>query len=329
VIDLDEVIASHGPDDPSRYIAIADHFLGHGDRQAAAAALDRAYGLAPDDAGLARHRAAILDELAVTEHGLVWRYVPAGTFEMGSDRGDPDERPVHARGVAAFWITEAPITWTAYCQLMGWSLPPDSVPPKDDPMAGFDLYQRAKIRMQYCQARDGAPRGPERYAVKPMIAVTVEECDRLAAQLTGGAARFALPTEAQWERAARGGLVGKRFAWGDQPASPERCDFDHFGAFHIADPRSLPRNSYGLYAMCGGVWEWTRDGYDALAYRRATPGDGPSDGPSDGPATLRVLRGGSWSDCADACTVSYRMSRDVTSRAFAPNIGFRLVREAL
>jgi formylglycine-generating enzyme required for sulfatase activity len=208
-------------------------------------------------------------------------------------------------------------------------------------MAGFDFYQRAKIRMQYCQARDGAPRGPERYAVKPMIAVTVEECDRLAAQLTGGAARFALPTEAQWERAARGGLVGKRFAWGDEPASPERCDFDHFGEFHIADPRAVPSNGYGLYAMCGGVWEWTRDGYDALAYRRATPGDGPSNdsgtdsgtgsgnGSGTGPATLRVLRGGSWSDCADACTVSYRMSRDVKSRAFAPNIGFRLVREAI
>ena len=81
-IDLDEVSASHGPDEPSRYIAIADHFLGLGDRAAAATALDRAHGLAPDDAGLARHRAAILDELAVTEHGLVWRYVPAGSFLM-------------------------------------------------------------------------------------------------------------------------------------------------------------------------------------------------------------------------------------------------------
>jgi hypothetical protein len=47
---------------------------------------------------------------------------------------------------------------------MGWSAPPDGAPPKDDPMACFDPYQRAKIRMQYCQARDGAARSPERYA---------------------------------------------------------------------------------------------------------------------------------------------------------------------
>jgi formylglycine-generating enzyme required for sulfatase activity len=255
---------------------------------------------------------------------------------MGSERGDPDERPVHPRRVAAFWITDVPISWTAFAAGLGWCAPPDSLPDQSDPIARFDLHQRNKIRMKYCEHRGqpapasgvadaGAaarpqPRGAERYAARPIVAVTIEECERLAARLTTAAFRVALPTEAQWEKAARGGLVGKRFAWGDEPASPERCDFDHFGAFHIVEPRTLPPNGYGLHAMCGGVWEWTRDGYDALAYRQ--PGSSAA-----APAT-RVLRGGSWSDCADACTVSYRMSRDADSRAPAPNIGFRLVREA-
>jgi formylglycine-generating enzyme required for sulfatase activity len=264
----------------------------------------------------------------VIEAGLVWRYVPAGTFVMGSDRGDPDERPVHPRRVAAFWITDVPITWVAYCLTMGWSPPSAGWPPESgsESIERFPLGQRNKIRMRYCRGElvaaydwrahilpgRGEPATPEtsdfqRYATRPMVAVAIEECELLAARLTTTAFRIALPSEAQWEKAARGGLVGARFSWGDQPAVPARCDFDHFGAFH-------------LVGMCGGVWEWTRDGYDALAYRDPAS--------SAGPTTDRVLRGGSWSDCAEACTVSYRMSRAVDP-APAPNIGFRLVREAI
>ncbi|HEU4734654.1 MAG TPA: SUMF1/EgtB/PvdO family nonheme iron enzyme [Kofleriaceae bacterium] len=342
MIDLEQVVASHGPDDPSRFIAIADHFLEQGDHPAAAAALDRAYGLSPGDPDLARHRAAILDQLAVIEHGLRWRYVPAGTFLMGSEHGDPDERPVHPRRVAAFWITDVPITWAAYCELMGWSPPPSGRPPSVDLHVdrGFDLNQRLKIRLQYCEsmtlaARDwhahamegfgevrrSPPGAPRSYAVKPMVAVVVAECDALAARLTTPRIRIALPSEAQWEKAARGGLVGKRFAWGDEPPTPERCDFDHFGEFHVEDPRALPANGYGVHGMCGGVWEWTRDGYDALAYRQPAA--------VEARPAVRVLRGGSWSDCAAACTVSYRMGRAIEGSSPAPNIGLRLVREAV
>jgi formylglycine-generating enzyme required for sulfatase activity len=93
--------------------------------------------------------------------------------------------------------------------------------------------------------------------------------------------------------------------------------------------KTFPPNSYGLYAMNGGVWEWTRDWYDRDYYRTA-----PATDPEGPPAGKEiVLRGGSWADCAEAVTVSFRMSCPVgnweKSRWGAyrtPTIGFRLCR---
>jgi formylglycine-generating enzyme len=315
-IDLAEVIASHGDDDPARYIAIADHFLRTEDRAAAAVALDRAYGLLPGDRDLARHRAAILDELAVHEHGLAWRYIPAGTFAMGSRDGDPDERPVHPRTVAAFWIADAPITWASYCALRGWEPPPAHrrAPDDVDQRTRFAIAQSDKIRRRYCDST-----GKERYDTKPMCAVSLFEAEALCAHLTTQAVRYALPSEAQWEKAARGGLVGARYAWGNEPPTPALCDFDRMGDFRLLDPRALPPNGYGLYGMCGGLAEWTADSYDALAYTGARP-------VAPLAQTQRVLRGGAWTDCASAVTVSHRMAR-AADRAPSPTIGLRLIRE--
>jgi sulfatase modifying factor 1 len=349
-IRLEDVIASHGPDDPARFIAIADHFLTLEDLPAAAAALDRAYGLSPDDDGLARQRAAILDQLAVHEHGLIWRYVPAGTFLMGSDHGDPDERPVHPRRLAAFWITDAPITWSAFCALLGWSAPPDGWPPEDEALErheAWDLGQSRKIQLQYCESEtiealaswhehehtEGDvprldPAAPLRYDRKPMVGAALRQIERLAAHLSTPAMRYALPTEAQWEKAARGGLVGRRYAWGDEPPTRTRCDFDRMGDYRLGDPRELPPNGYGLHGMCGGVSEWTADVYDAQAYHRARAGDlgpPPADEAPTADEAQRVLRGGSWCDCAAAVTVSFR-SACRPARAESPTVGFRLVR---
>ncbi|MCA9687407.1 MAG: SUMF1/EgtB/PvdO family nonheme iron enzyme, partial [Myxococcales bacterium] len=112
-----------------------------------------------------------------------------------------------------------------------------------------------------------------------------------------------------------------------------RCDFDHFGDFVIADPRSLPPNGYGLHGMAGGVWEWTSTIYDALGYHR--PGVEPDLSILGEDPPQRVLRGGSWSDSAAAVTVSFRHAlvgeswRRGWTDAFNPNVGFRLVRRHL
>ena len=160
---------------------------------------------------------------------------------------------------------------------------------------------------------------------------TWQEAEELCARLSTGDIAYGLPTEAEWERAARGGLVGHRYPWGDEPPTAERCDFDRFDHFSILPPRLLPPNGYGLYAMTGSVWEWTADWYDAEYYRTSSADD-PT-GPPTG--AERVLRGGSWADCAETVTVSFRMSRSAVSwrdggwgEHLTANIGFRLCRKA-
>jgi formylglycine-generating enzyme len=304
----EEVLLSHGPDEASRFIAIADHFLAEGDRALAASALDRAYGLQPGDRDLARHRAHILDELAVEENGIRWRYVPAGTFVMGSRDGDPDERPPHARRLAAYWISDTPLCWATFCALLDFHPPSGGSPKVAHALDGFELRQRNKMRRQYCAL-----------PTTSMVAVIPEE----AWAITERHPHYALPSEAEWEKAARGGLIGARYAWGDAAPSFECCEHAHFGDWKLADPRTRAANGYGLYGMCGGVWEWTSDRYDALAYHRAASGDLAAAG-GDAPF---VLRGGSWSDCADAVTVSFRMAESF--RLGSPNVGLRLVRRAI
>lgn len=363
--------------DPADFVVAADLFLARGELESAASALDRAYGLAPDDRDIAEQRRDVLERLALTEHDLVFRYIPAGTFLMGSTTGDPDERPVHAVGLDAFWITDVPITWAAYCERMGWEPPPSGTPPQleddDDRMRGFHLNEANKIRRSYCGSDDedsdedseddpfsehgGHAYGrPLEYDRKPMVAVGWADAEVLAERLTTATARFALPSESQWEKAARGGLIGKPYSWGDAAPTRECCDFGHFGQFMIADPRSLPSNGYGLHGMCGGVWEWTATLYDALAYARKLAGRIADDELQGRPDErllalnhhasragvdpdlleqphLRVLRGGSWADGAAAVTLSVRMAREgwgwqsgLWSASDTPNVGFRLIR---
>jgi sulfatase modifying factor 1 len=375
------------------FVVAADHFLARGQLELAASALDRAYGLAPDDASIMVQRRDVLDRLALTEHGLVFRYVPAGTFLMGSTDGDPDERPVHAVAVPAFWITERPVTWAEFCDLLGWEPPPvgqprerDEEPPKERRMDAFHLREANKIRRGYCSGteedppprrsslhadddddddepdwlsepeEDPPPPRPREYDCKPMVAVGWADAEQLAERLCSSSVRYALPNEAQWEKAARGGLIGRRYSWGDEAPTPSRCDFGHFGQYTISNPRSFPANGYGLFGMCGGVWEWTSTLYDALAYANRAAGrvDGaPLEGRPDERLIalndyqrrasvdralletphLRVLRGGSWADSAAAVTVSIRMAREGFgwqsghwSGSDTPNVGFRLVR---
>jgi sulfatase modifying factor 1 len=283
-----------------------------------ASMLDRAHGLAPHDERLARRRAAALDRLARGEHGLVWRYVPEGTFLMGSPDGDPDERPVHPVRLPGFHVMDVPISWVRYAALMEWPAPPEL--PKTSPRtpSGKPVWPAVRVVLSYSAAGEGEDRD---WDIKPMVGVSAYHAEALAERISHDAVRYGLPTEAQWEKAARGGLIGARYPWGDEPPTPQRCDSDHFGYLEIAPSRSLPPNGYGLYAMCGGVSEWTATLYDALAYQ--DPPHPPPEGDRE-----QVLRGGSFVDCAAAVTVSFRASL-AARRYWTPTVGFRLVRVGL
>ena len=309
-----------GPDgDPQACLSAADKLLAAGEDALAAAALDRAWGLRPEDPSITARRAALLDALSVTALGLHFLYIPAGSFYMGSEQGESDERPVHRRRLEAFWMAEVPLSWASYCRLQDWEMPPHGVPKDLGVLTRYARIQSLsgnKLRHLYClrpgESSGLSVDGTDCGDAKPLVTISAEEADRFAAAISGEGGRFFLPSEAQWEKAARGGLIGARHAWGDAPPSPERCDFGRFDAFAIGESKALPPNGYGLYAVCGGVWEWTADHYDALAYAR---------GEIDPAASERVLRGGSWADCAEAVTVSYRMS---SSLWFSPTIGLRL-----
>src|SRR5262249_53222718 len=109
--------------DPQLLAAIAQHFEEEGNLEAAATVYDRAFGLDPDAAEVRRRRQRVLDRLALTEHGIRFRYVPGGSFLMGRSGGEPDEGPWHPVWLAPFWMSETPISWGAYCRLMDWEPP--------------------------------------------------------------------------------------------------------------------------------------------------------------------------------------------------------------
>lgn len=215
-------------------------------------------------------------------------YVPPGDFLMGADDGHAAERPAHAHPVPeGYYIGRTETTWAqfrAYCRATGADEP-------EAPAWG---------------ARDD----------HPVVNVSWEEAQAFCAW-----AGLALPSEAQWERAARG-TDGRAYPWGDDAPTADLCVASSFST--TGPVGSAPRgvSPVGALDMAGNVWEWCADWFDSDAYARYAKGD-PTP-PASG--EVRVNRGGGWYGNASDCRTTDRDYDEPEKRGHT--IGFRPVRPA-
>jgi formylglycine-generating enzyme required for sulfatase activity/tRNA A-37 threonylcarbamoyl transferase component Bud32 len=229
--------------------------------------------------------------------GMVLVYVPEGDFLMGSAgsaaKGYPDEQPQHTVYLSAFWIDRVEVTNGMYarCAKAG--------------ACGWPQSNRSATRSVYY--------GNSQYDNYPVVYVSWSD----AANYCRWAGRR-LPTEAEWEKAARG-TDGRLYPWGSEPPDNRRLNFN---SQDTADVSAFPSGAspYGVLDMAGNVWEWVSDWYDPTYYAHA-----PARNPM-GPDTVqgRVLRGGAWVSSAMDVRAAVRLwSAPENARN---NFGFRCAR---
>src|SRR5258706_8744638 len=313
--------------------------------------------------------------------GMMW--VPAGEFLMGSDHklAQTNERPAHKVGVHGFWMDRTHVTnarFAAFVKATGyvttaerkpdWQTIKVQVAPGTPKPADSTLVPGAMVFVgtqkavplndysQWWQFVPGAdwkhPQGPgssiEGKDDHPAVQVSYE--DALAYAKWAGKR---LPTEAEWEFAARGGLEQATYAWGDE-VQPKMLKFWDAQAqpFPVLAPKAggaaatspvetFPPNGYGLYDMTGNAWQWVADWYRADTFRNQAgfklidnpSGPEESYDPDDRGAPVnaprRVIRGGAFLCNVDYC-LSYRPSARRGNDPYNPmsHIGFRLVTTA-
>jgi len=251
--------------------------------------------------------------------------VPAGDFAMGSDAGDPDERPVHRVHVDEFRIGVHQVTHDEYARFVratGRRSPAIYELPLVVRAGGPERERTFRTAGEpYVWVNSTPPADRLHHPVTLVRWIDAVDYCQWLSSASGKTVR--LPTEAEWERAARGGLEGKRYPWGDRLNRTE--------ANYLVDPaertmggttvcRSYSPNPYGLFDMAGNVWEWVQDWYAADYYMASAPRN--PRGPANG--TLRLVRGGSWlvSDVRMlSCSYRHKVPPDTYSYA----IGFRIV----
>ncbi len=223
-------------------------------------------------------------DISSTDH-VDMVFVPGGTFVMGSTRGDPDERPAHEVNIKSFYIDVHEVTNRQYQKFLeetGHPKPdfwhPDLDRP-EDPVVGVS-WSDATAYVSWVKKR--------------------------------------LPTEAEWEYAARGGAFNAKYSWGDEP----NTQYANFSSFGIAPVKSFKPNGYGLYDMTGNVWEWCADWYGRNYYTESSTKN--PKGPVTG--TYKVLRGGAWYSNEAQVRVTNRYYSLPDARSF--HIGFRCARSS-
>jgi formylglycine-generating enzyme len=306
----------------------------------------------------------------MTFDDAIW--IPGGTFRMGSDRHYPEEAPSHVARVDGFWMDRAPVTNAEFQRFVAATdyqtvaeIPPDAA---DYPGALPEMLNPAslvftppgrpvdlRVVENWWEFRPGAnwrlPEGPgssiDGLDQHPVVHVAYRDAEAYAAW-----AGKELPSEAEWEFAARGGLDGSEFAWGEEytpngrmMANTWQGEFPNenlkLDGYERTSPvAAFPANGYGLLDMIGNVWEWTRDWFTARhepdAQKPCCAARNPRGGSEDASydpqqPTIRiprkVLKGGS-----HLCAPNYCRRYRPAARHAHPvdtstsHIGFRCVR---
>jgi len=274
---------------------------------------------------------------------------PAGSFQMGNslDEGAltrPYELPVHSVNLSAFYMDQGEVTKAHWDEVANWasthgydiSASGGSGKSTNHPVHDVTWYECVK----WCNARsEKEGRTPAYYTSAARTNVyrtgNVDVTNSWVRWDTG----YRLPTEAEWEKAARGGLSGQRFPWGMEIQHTRANYYSHsFYAYDTSSTRgfhpdyydgdsstntspvmSFAPNGYGLYNMAGNITEWCWDWYSSTYYS-SSPGSDPR-GPESGSDSERVKRGGAWNHNPEGCRVAARLGNPPDTND--NSIGFR------
>lgn len=318
--------------------------------------------------------------------GMIW--IPEGSFVMGGEiaefmeewpyfaRSRNDERPIHSVGLSGFWMSETPVTneeFQAFVDATGYKttaekaptleeimslLPEGAQPPPEESLVAASLVFQAPSSSvplnnalawwQWLpEANWKQPEGPgstiEGRMNHPVVHVSY--FDALAYAEWKG---MSLPTEAQWEFAARGGQEQMTFSWGNDPITEKipsvniwQGEFPNEntledGYYTTSPVTAFNPNAYGLYDMSGNVWEWVSDWYRSDTYKDRASSEiipfnpqGPQESydPQEPHLAKRVIRGGSFL-CNDSYCSGYRPAARMKNSpdTSSNHMGFRLVK---
>jgi sulfatase modifying factor 1 len=256
-----------------------------------------------------RHRSALghavpMSMIGRETNGMV--YIPGGLFVMGSTEGKPDETPIHEVTVTPLWMDKTEVTneqFSKFIEATGY----------------LTLAERKRSEFDW------------RHPTGPRSSIEGKELYPIVQVAWDDAATFAkwagkrLPTEAEWEHAARGGLHQKRYVWGsEKPTEKEpRGNLSGTGTARVA---SFPPNDFALTDIAGNVAEWCSDWYEP-DYYKSSPKLNPK-GPAE-PRTQRIIRGGSFLS-AQSEVENFRPSSRSSAppETTRPDLGFRCVKDA-
>jgi sulfatase modifying factor 1 len=220
--------------------------------------------------------------------------VPAGEFTMGSDEGDDDEQPVHRVGLDSFYLDTFEVTNGRFAKFVAAI--------QSEPPWGFADQETPVVHAEQ----------PVRW---------VNWMDALGYCLWAGKR---LPTEAEWEKAARG-TDGRVYPWGNDPPTAAHAVFGLTEGAETVSPighRDPGRSPYGVHDLAGNLYEWVTDWYDDAFYTQNAPSN--PRGPVEG--TTKVQRGGSYINSPYRLRAAFRTKGDPTEHD--PHVGFRCAQDA-